>query len=579
MYTPQKPLGQLLKEMELVTEGQIQEALSIQREKGGALGRILIDLGYVSEEEMLLALGAQVGMEVVNLDEIKIPKEVVDKVSPTMAKVYKVIPIKFENNVLTVAMADPLNVSVLDDLRFMLGCELQGAVSNEDAVTRAIEQYYAGATETVEDILKEMGDVAKESMAGMPQLLSGLKGEVAPQDINSVEAMANAAPVVKLLNLILLQAIKDQSSDVHFEPFENEFKVRYRVDGVLYEMMPPPLHLAIALISRIKVMSNLDISETRMPQDGRIMLSIGGKPVDLRVSTLPTMFGESVVMRVLDRSVVSLDLENIGLREDEMKLLKQLISLPNGIIIVTGPTGSGKTTTLYSALNYANEIIWKIITTEDPVEYDLAGIMQVQINEEIGVTYSACLRSILRQDPDIILVGEIRDLETAQIAVEAALTGHVVFSTLHTNDAPSAITRLLDLGVEPFLMSATLEGIVAQRLVRKICVKCKEEIEPTEEMIMELGLRAQDVEGKRFCIGRGCTTCNNTGYKGRMAVFEIMLCTERVRNLVMDNASTDAIRALAREQGMRTLRETGLLGIFDGKTSIEEIVRETQFNA
>ncbi len=576
MYTPQKPLGQLLKEMELVTEGQIQEALAIQREKGGALGRILIDLGYVSEEEMLLALGAQVGMEVVNLDEIKIAKDVVEKVSPTMAKVYKVIPIKFENNVLTVAMADPLNVSVLDDLRFMLGCELQGAVSNEDAVNRAIEQYYAGATETVEDILKEMKDVTKESMDMSGWSPMG-KGETQAVDINSVEAMANAAPVVKLLNLILLQAIKDQSSDIHFEPFENEFKVRYRVDGVLYEMMPPPLHLAIALISRIKVMSNLDISETRMPQDGRIMLSIGGKPVDLRVSTLPTMFGESVVMRVLDRSVVSLDIENVGLREDEMKLTKQLISLPNGIIIVTGPTGSGKTTTLYSALNFANEIIWKIITTEDPVEYDLEGIMQCQINEEVGVTYSACLRSILRQDPDIILVGEIRDLETAQIAVEASLTGHVVFSTLHTNDAPAAITRLLDLGVEPFLISATIEGIIAQRLVRKICTKCKEEVEPTEEMLLELALKPGDVEGKRFCIGRGCQNCNNTGYRGRMAIFEIMLCTERVKNAVMDNASTDAIRTVSREQGMRTLREAGLLAIFDGKTTIEEVVRETQF--
>ncbi len=577
MYTPQKPLGQLLKEMELVTEGQIQEALAIQREKGGALGRILIDLGYVSEEEMLLALGAQVGMEVVNLDEIKIAKDVVEKVSPTMAKVYKVIPIKFENNVLTVAMADPLNVSVLDDLRFMLGCELQGAVSNEEAVNRAIDQYYAGATETVEDILKEMKDVTKESM-NMDGWVPMGKGETAVTDIQSVEAMANAAPVVKLLNLILLQAIKDQSSDIHFEPFENEFKVRYRVDGVLYEMMPPPLHLAIALISRIKVMSNLDISETRMPQDGRIMLSIGGKPVDLRVSTLPTMFGESVVMRVLDRSVVSLDIDNVGLRDDEMKLVKQLISLPNGIIIVTGPTGSGKTTTLYSALNFANEIIWKIITTEDPVEYDLEGIMQCQINEEVGVTYAACLRSILRQDPDIILVGEIRDLETAQIAVEASLTGHVVFSTLHTNDAPAAITRLLDLGVEPFLITATIEGIVAQRLVRKICTKCKEEIEPTEDMLLELALKPADVEGKRFCIGRGCQNCNNTGYRGRMAIFEIMLCTERVKNSIMDHASTDAIRAISREQGMRTLREAGLLAIFDGKTTIEEVVRETQFS-
>jgi type IV pilus assembly protein PilB len=374
-------------------------------------------------------------------------------------------------------------------------------------------------------------------------------------------------------------AIKAQASDIHFEPFENEFKVRYRVDGVLYEMQSPPLHLASPLISRIKVLSNLDISETRLPQDGRILLSVGGKPVDLRVSTLPTIFGESVVMRVLDRSVVKLDLDNIGLREEEMKMLKNLINLPHGIIIVTGPTGSGKTTTLYSCLNYANDVRWKIITTEDPVEYDLDGIVQCQVNEDIGVTYANLLRSILRQDPDTILVGEVRDLETAQIAVEAALTGHLVFSTLHTNDAPSAITRLLDLGVEPFLICASMEAIIAQRLVRRICTKCKEEIAPTEEMLMELGLTPRDVRGKKFCWGKGCSNCNNTGYRGRMAIFEMMLVTDRIKELVMKQASTEQIRHVAREQGMRTLRESGLLAIFDGHTTIEEVVRETLFTA
>jgi len=567
LNAPQKPLGQLLKEMELVTEGQIQEALSLQREKGGALGSILVELGYVSEEEMLLALGAQVGMEVVNLDEMKLERGTLEKVSPTMAKVYKIIPVKFENNMLTVAMADPLNVSVLDDLRFMLNCDVQGAVSNEDAVTRAINQYYAGQTATVEDLLAAMG-------ADMDATTTK-DAEKGPMDLQQMADAANSAPVVKLLNLILLQAIKDQASDIHFEPFETEFKVRYRVDGVLYEMMPPPLHLALALISRIKVMSNLDISEVRLPQDGRIMLAIGGKPVDLRISTLPTMFGESVVMRVLDRSVVSLDIDNIGLREEDFKLVKLLLDLPNGIMIVTGPTGSGKTTTLYSCLNYINDIKWKTITTEDPVEYDLDGIVQCQINEEVGVTYSACLRSILRQDPDYILVGEIRDLETAQIAIEASLTGHLVFSTLHTNDAPSSITRMLDLGIETFLISATLEAVVAQRLVRRVCVKCKTEYEPTEEMLMQLGLRASDVEGKRFMYGTGCNNCNNTGYRGRQALFEIMLMTDRIRNMVMQSASTDDIRRAAREQGLRVLREAGLLAIYDGVTSIEEVVRET----
>jgi type IV pilus assembly protein PilB len=571
-YEAHKPLGQLLKEMELVTEGQVQEAVAIQREKGGALGRILVDLGYVTDEEIMLALGAQVGMEVVNLDEIKVPKEVLEKLSATEAKVYKVMPIKFENNILTVAMADPFNVNVLDELRFMHNCEVQGAVSNEEAVNKAIDLYYADQTETVEDLLKEMGQAATE-LGDM----TVHDGKVKTINLDEIQSMAAAAPVVKLLNLVLFNAIKDQASDVHFEPFEREFKVRYRVDGVLYEMMPPPLHLAIALISRIKVMSSLDISETRLPQDGRIMLMIAGKPVDLRVSTLPTMFGESVVMRVLDRSVVSLDVENIGLREDELGLVKRLVNLPNGIIIVTGPTGSGKTTTLYSCLNYLNDIKWKIITTEDPVEYDLDGIMQVQINEDIGVTYAACLRSILRQDPDIILVGEIRDLETGQIAVEASLTGHIVLTTLHTNDAPSSITRILDLGLEPFLISATLESIVAQRLVRRICLKCKEEFEPPEEMLMEVGLKAEDVKGKKFWYGKGCAHCNNTGYKGRMAIFEIMLATTRIKELIVKSSSTEAIREVAVEQGMRGLRQSGMLAIFDGATTIEEVVRETMF--
>ncbi|HLF91881.1 MAG TPA: ATPase, T2SS/T4P/T4SS family [Planctomycetota bacterium] len=557
--------------MELVNEGQIQEALSIQRKEGGVLGEILVKLGYVAREEILLALAAQMGMEVVDLSEMEIPPEVINKVPTTMAKSYNVVPIKFENNVLTIAMANPHDVNIRDDLRHTLHCEVQGAVASEEAVMAALEKYYAHRQESLGTVLGSMdeGDLQFEE----------LKDQKKKGSAYNVDELVNSAPVVKLLNLILATAIKAQASDVHFEPFENEFKVRYRVDGVLYEMEAPPLHLATPIISRIKVLANLDISENRLPQDGRILLSVSGRPVDLRVSTLPTIFGESVVMRVLDRSVVKLDLENVGLREEEMRMLKNLINLPHGIIIVTGPTGSGKTTTLYSCLNFANDIRWKIITTEDPVEYDLDGIVQCQINEDIHVNYSMLLRSILRQDPDTILVGEVRDLETAQIAVEAALTGHLVFSTLHTNDAPSAITRLLDLGVEPFLICASMEAIVAQRLVRKICLGCKEEISPTEEMLMEIGLTAADTKGKKFCWGRGCGKCNNTGYKGRMAIFEMMLLTERLKELVMKSASTEQIRHTAREQGMRTLREAGLLGIFDGHTTIEEVVRETLFGA
>ncbi len=570
MAISQKPLGQLLKEMELVTEGQIQEALLVQRSKGGALGDILVDLGHISREELLLALGAQLGMEVVNLEELEVPGEVIDKVPTAMAKAYSIIPIKFEAGVLTVAMANPHDLNVKDDLRYMLHCEVQGAVASEDAVNAALEKYYAHKVESLGTVLDKLG---AEDLN-----FQGMKDPKRKTAYN-VDDLMNSAPVVKLLNLILATAIKATASDIHFEPFESEFKVRYRVDGVLYEMESPPLHLALPIISRIKVLSNLDISETRLPQDGRILLSMSGRPVDLRVSTLPTIFGESVVMRVLDRSVVKLDLDNIGLREEEMKLLKNLINLPHGIIIVTGPTGSGKTTTLYSCLNYANDIRWKIITTEDPVEYDLDGIIQCQINEDIGVSYSHLLRSILRQDPDTILVGEIRDLETAQISIEAALTGHVVFSTLHTNDAPSAITRVLDLGVEPFLICASYEAIVAQRLVRKICVKCKEEIAPTEDMLMEVGLTPAEVKGKKFCWGKGCAACNNTGYRGRQAIFEIMLMTDRIKDLIMGQASTEQIRHLGREQGMRTLRESGLLSIFDGHTTIEEVVRETLFTA
>lgn len=571
MRTTQKPLGQLLKDMELVTEGQIQEALAIQRKEGGVIGDILVRLGYVSREEILLALGAQMGAEVVDLNEMEIAPEIIQKVPAAMAKTYNVIPIKHEGNVLTVAMANPQDVNVLDDLRYALHCEVQAAVASEEGIRAALDRYYGHRQESLGTVLTQMesDDLKFEETQG------GTKRRGQAYNVEDI----NAAPVVNLLNQILKMAIKAQASDIHFEPFENEFKVRYRVDGVLYEMQSPPLHLASPLISRIKVLSNLDISETRLPQDGRILLSVGGKPVDLRVSTLPTIFGESVVMRVLDRSVVKLDLDNIGLREEEMKMLKNLINLPHGIIIVTGPTGSGKTTTLYSCLNYANDVRWKIITTEDPVEYDLDGIVQCQINEDIGVTYANLLRSILRQDPDTILVGEVRDLETAQIAVEAALTGHLVFSTLHTNDAPSAITRLLDLGVEPFLICASMEAIIAQRLVRRICAKCKEEIAPTEEMLMELGLTPRDVRGKKFCWGKGCSNCNNTGYRGRMAIFEMMLVTDRIKELVMKQASTEQIRHVAREQGMRTLRESGLLAIFDGHTTIEEVVRETLFTA
>ena len=559
-------LGQILIDEGLINKAQLEESLTHQGKYGGALGQILVEKGYITQEDVLLALGQQAGMEVVDLEHMEVKDDIIKKLSPSMANIYRIVPIAFENNVLTVAMADPMNVNALDDLRFLLNCEVQGAVAAEKAVVDAIEHYYGSETERIEDIL--------EGLTG-DELMTVIEDESGAIDISKAEEMANAPPVVKLLNLVMLTAIRDQASDIHFEPFEDEFKIRYRIDGLLLEMAPPPRQLALAVISRIKVMSNLDIAETRLPQDGRIELNIGGNPVDLRISTLPTMFGESVVMRVLDRSVVALDLERLGLQPDDLEYVRSLVNMPNGIVLVTGPTGSGKTTTLYSALNEVNDPGLKIITTEDPVEYDLEGIIQVEINEAIGVTFARCLRHILRQDPDKILVGEVRDIETAEIAIRASLTGHLVLSTLHTNDAPSAITRLLDMGVEPFLIAATTEAVLGQRLVRNICVHCKTEYEPTEEMLMQLNLTREDVREKRFFYGKGCDKCNNTGYRGRVAVFEIMMMSDRIRELLTQRASTSAIRQIAREQGMRTMRESGLLKIYDGVTTIEEVVRET----
>ncbi|RKY14444.1 MAG: pilus assembly protein PilB, partial [Planctomycetota bacterium] len=517
MKKERRPIGQLLKEMGLVTEFEIQEALQIQREQGGALGEILLEMGVVEEKDILFALAIQSGMEMVDLDNMEIPDEVIEKVDKTIVETYRVMPVEADDSKIVVAISDPTNLGVLDDLRFMLDSEVEAVVATEDSIERAIKRYYGGKEE--ESIERVLAQVDEEAGVELVESRTDMDFEQLERDIHS-------KPVVRLLNLILLQAIKDRASDIHLEPFEDRFRVRYRVDGVLYEMTPPPLHLAPALISRVKVMANLDIAETRVPQDGRIELNIAGRPIDLRVSTLPTAFGESVVMRVLDRANVNLELDQLGLRPAEIEVVKQLVDRPHGIILVTGPTGSGKTTTLYSALNYANSPEIKILTAEDPVEYDLEGIVQVPVNEEIGVTFASLLRSFLRQDPDKILVGEVRDLETAEIAIQASLTGHVVFSTLHTNDAPSAIIRMLDLGVEPFLLAATLEAVIAQRLVRKICTNCRVEYEPSEEELLELELRPEEVEGKKFYYGRGCEQCNGIGYKGRTAIFEIMLMTE-----------------------------------------------------
>jgi len=560
----QKRLGQVLLDMEKIDEEQLREAVELKQKKGGALGAVLVDLGYCEQADVSAALAIQAGMRKVNLDEIEIPSEVIEKMDALTARSYSVVPIEFESGTLTVAMADANNFRALDELHMLLDYDIRAAVADSNAVVRALDKYYA-QVESVESVIDELGETVEAWVPEDEELV----------ELEDIRAMSESQPVKKLLNLVLLQAIRDKASDIHFEPFEDEFKMRYRIDGVLYEMVPPPRHIALAVASRIKVMANLNIAERRVPQDGRIELTVGGKPVDLRISVLPTMFGESVVMRVLDRSQVELDLTKIGLRSDEQQMVEDLIRLPNGIVINTGPTGCGKTTTLYSALAAINSVDTKIITAEDPVEYDIEGLVQCQINPDIGLTFARVLRHVLRQDPDVILVGEIRDLETAQIAIHASLTGHLVFSTLHTNDAPTAITRLLDLGLESYLVTATLEAVVAQRLVRRICTNCRSEFEPSEDMLWELDLTPEEVRGRTFYFGKGCEACNNTGYKGRTGVFEIMRLDDPLRDLILQGASTNVVREEAKKRGMRTLRESGLMAIYDGITTIEEVVAAT----
>ncbi|MBS0262761.1 MAG: Flp pilus assembly complex ATPase component TadA [Planctomycetes bacterium] len=558
-------LGQILVDLGYINEDQLWDILEEQKQSPGeVIGRVAIRMGLVSDNQVSEALAEQWGMQVVNLKDTTIPQKVLELVPETMASIYKIMPFSLKNDVLTVAMADPQNLAALDDLRNFLGYDVRGAVSNPADIQAAIERYYADKQESIEDVISGLEEMDEDDDSNDKSY-----------DLASLEEMADAAPIRKLLNMVLLLAIKDQASDIHFEPFEDEFKIRVKADGVLYEMVPPPRHLANAIVSRIKVMSNLDIAERRLPQDGRIELNVGGNSVDLRVSVLPTLFGESVVMRVLDRTVVQLDLNKIGFDPGTLSRFRRMIRKPNGIVLVTGPTGSGKTTTLYSVLNELNEIGTKIITTEDPVEYEIFGLIQVPVNAEIDVTFANVLRAILRHDPDIVLVGEIRDYETAEIAVQSALTGHLVFSTLHTNDAPTAITRLRDMGIPPFLITATIESVLAQRLVRKICVECRTQFEPSDELLMELQLPLEQARKYKFYYGRGCQRCNNTGYKGRTGVYELMEVNDDVRDLITSDASVDDIRNLARSQGMTSLREAGLKLIFDGITTIDEVVRET----
>ncbi|MCP4776646.1 MAG: Flp pilus assembly complex ATPase component, partial [Planctomycetaceae bacterium] len=540
---------------------------------GQLIGRVAEDMGLVSDDELIQALGEQFGLNHVDIEGVVPPDAARESVSDAMAQLYRVIPLQLNENVLTLATCDPQNLSMQDELRRFLGYDIRLLVATESQILKAIDKYFNEDSESIEKIISDL-----ENDDDLKRATEALSSD-GPINLSDVNELVESAPVRKLLNMVLLLAIKDHASDIHFEPFEDEFRIRIKADGVLFEMVPPPRHLAFAITTRIKVMANLNISERRLPQDGRIELMVGGHPVDLRVSVLPTMFGESVVCRVLDRSVVSLDLNNVGMDAHIMEEFRTVIAKPNGIILVTGPTGSGKTTTLYSALSELNVIEDKLITTEDPVEYDIDGIVQIPINHDIDVTFAKALRAILRQDPDKILVGEIRDIETAEIAVQASLTGHTVFSTLHTNDAPSTVTRMKDMGVPTFLITATVEAILAQRLVRRICAECREEVPVTEDMMLELDLNAEQCEGKSFYRGAGCASCSNTGYKGRVGLFELMIMDDELRDMINDNCNTDDLRNKAQSKGMRLLRDMGVGLAFDGTTTAEEVVRETVLDA
>ncbi|HRH97631.1 MAG TPA: GspE/PulE family protein [Prosthecobacter sp.] len=545
----------------LENRGVIDKGLAYDIEQdavhnGKDIVQVLLDYGiYTNEDEFWAQVADELGADHFDLNEFEPPPSVIALIPAGMARLYGAFPITLDGQGLHVAFTDPLNPQLVEDLRFGLEKTIVPVVARRSQVQNLIEKHYGSGAPSIDEIFGQLGKGGKD--AGSP------------------EAEANSAPIVKFVDLVMHQAIKERASDIHFEPFEREFKIRYRVDGALYEMAPPPIHLATSIISRIKVMANMNIAEKRVPQDGRIMTTVGGKPVDMRVNSLPTQHGESVVLRVLDRSSVNLDLEVLGMQPFLFDYIVETIHKPNGIFIVTGPTGAGKTTTLYACLRRINTIDAKLLTAEDPVEYELDGVMQVPINDAVGLTFAKALRSFLRQDPDRIMVGEMRDLETAQIAIQASLTGHLVLSTLHTNDSAGAVTRLVDMGVEPFLVSATLEGVLAQRLLRTICKSCRAPYEPSLHILNQLNLSPEDLGGKHFHTGAGCSSCGNSGYKGRKGIYELLDVTDPIRELITGRAPSIVLRQKAIELGMVTLREDGLRSIYDGETTIEEVLKYT----
>ncbi|MFB3894842.1 MAG: type IV-A pilus assembly ATPase PilB [bacterium] len=563
--THRQRLGEMLVAESVITQEQLQQALAQQKKIGKRLGDVLIGLGLASEETIAAALGRQLGIPYITLSHYEIDPQIIKTIPEDIVRKYKIIPVDKTGNQLTVALSDPANIYILDELKVLTGNEIIPLISYESEINRAIEQYYR-KQDVLQETLKDIEEIKTDV-----ELVSDEK----ELDLAQIKDMAEDAPVVKLVNVLVQEAIKERASDIHIEPYEDSLRVRYRIDGVLHEVAPPPKRLHPAITSRIKILSDLDIAERRLPQDGRFKVRVSDRVVDMRVSSLPTIFGEKIVMRILDRGGLVLDLSKLGFEADSLQTFQEVIRKPYGMILVTGPTGSGKTTTLYSALSTINSPTRNIMTAEDPVEYQLKGVNQIQVKEDIGLNFAAALRSFLRQDPDIILVGEIRDLETAEIAIKAAMTGHLVLSTLHTNDAPSSITRLSDMGVEPFLVAASVLMVVAQRLVRQICPRCKEVYKPTPEIIHALGIGDRDPETLRFYRGVGCDYCHKSGYRGRLALYEILVVSEKIREAIVEKASVSLIKRIAKEKGIRTLRDSGILKVLDGTTTVEEVLSVT----
>ncbi len=566
MFPSHSPaIYEFLKEQRLVDDQQLDALNEEHKATGKPLADVVVDLGLVEKEELLQRIALHLGYDYLRELPVQFSGEAIAAVNGKLARDYGVMPLRADDQSVELVVTDPFNTQAVDDLAFALDRNVRLYFADPDKVEVQIKQHYGEDQESIDDVLQEIS-------TGKIETGGGASRELTERDIESMAAQTTS---ITFVNLVIGQAIRDKASDIHFEPFEHEFKIRYRIDGALYEMAPPPKQLALPIISRVKVLASLNIAERRVPQDGRIKINIGGRAVDLRVSTLPTQFGESVVLRVLDQSAVRLDMSQLGMPEDVFNGMQEILRRPNGIFVVTGPTGSGKTTTLYSGLRVINTVDLKLLTAEDPVEYEIEGIMQVPVNPLVGLTFASALRSFLRQDPDVIMVGEIRDLETAQISIQASLTGHLVLSTLHTNDAAGAVTRLVDMGVEPFLIAASLEAVLAQRLVRRICSQCRSSYVPQPEMLASLGVNRDSVGSRQFSYGKGCPVCSQSGYKGRLGIYEWLRLSDALRDMATRRAPTLEIRQKAIEQGMRTLRDDGLRAIFDGNTTIEEVLKYT----